>query len=106
MFKTTKSQTRTDNTVDFWEAQGTDPTVKPYIKENYLDTGKIIQAETILSEDGQTLSRVVYWESEAAHQEFLDDPIIQEKLITPGHTYMDDGGIDRTTATEEVTDFV
>ena len=50
--------------------------IKAYIEENYVVTGMRISVEKIISEDATTRTYTTVWVDQAAHETFLNDPIM------------------------------
>jgi hypothetical protein len=74
MFKVTITSIKIDSTVEFWES---DSDIEDYIKEFYIDTGKILSAETIDINEGLTKVCIISFLNKKIWNEFLKDPVMQ-----------------------------
>jgi hypothetical protein len=69
---------------------------KSYFQTNYLDTGKYLgTADSSISDDGLVLTTSALWESFQDHDQFANDPMIQENMLNAYANYNLAHGITR-----------
>jgi hypothetical protein len=90
--------------VDFWTRDN--PAVTPeyliYNKDTYILTGKLLNAETNISEDGLTLTTMLIWDSQASSDAWRNDPIVQEQFVQVMKSYHAANGITVVRTEEEI----
>jgi hypothetical protein len=79
MIRRTKTWTRPNTSVKFHKS---DSEFSAYIKETYIDTGKRLSKDKILSEDKLTLTLVTTWVDQAAHDEFVNDARVHADVVS------------------------
>jgi hypothetical protein len=104
MYKITGTQTR-PNTQTAFLTSASDVIggeVYIYIRENYINTGKIISHEVAVSEDQLTMTSTRLWATESDFNDFMADAYIVDNFINPGNAFMDLNSITRTRTAETV----
>jgi len=88
MYTSISIQTRPDKTIPFWSIRehGTMKYFK-YLKEFYLDTGKIKKTETSLSDDELHLTTTVDWNDQKDYIAFKNDSVVIESFLNPWNEY-------------------
>lgn len=102
MHKIIGTQTRPNTQTPFltFESGGFTGEVYFYIRDNYINTGKMISYEVTISEDQLTMTGVRIWANESAFNDFMADTYIIDNFINPGNAYMDANGIIRDRTSE------
>lgn len=79
MYKVIITSIKKDFETEFWES---DSDLEDYIFETYISSGKMISANTCVSEDGLTKICEIEFLDRNCYQEFLKDPVMlyQEKI--------------------------
>jgi hypothetical protein len=96
MFVVTRKQTRPNTTVEFFAIRNfPDPLgeFKQYMDTTYMSTGKLIDSDETISEDGLTKTIVTTWVDEAAATQWVNDPICNEKFTNLYKQHCQDNGI-------------
>lgn len=102
MFKITRKQKRNDQSIAFFDPKNSmSEEVRNHIQQNYILTGKLLLSEDELSQDGLTLTTVIFWDSESSAREFGNDPVVSENLFKSGKSFTSDNNIELS-ITEEV----
>jgi hypothetical protein len=73
---------------------------KQYIKQTYVDTGKILSTSDSISEDSLTLTSTNVWVNEAERTAFMNDPVVKRhfEFLT---NYRKSAGISHTWINKE-----
>lgn len=82
MYQITAKHTRPSVDVEFYSVLGEDSdniTFRRHWNTAYKQTSKLLVLDSQLSSDGLTLTTTMLWESEAAYNEALADPIVSNK---------------------------
>lgn len=74
MYKVIITSVKVNPNVEFWQS---DSDIEDYIKETYIDTGKIISAETIYSDNGLEKICSINFLDKQAWTDFIKDPVMQ-----------------------------
>ena len=74
MYKVTITSIKIDPVVEFWES---DEDIEDYIKEKYIDTGKILSAVTNYFDDDMKKICEIDFLDKQSWNDFIKDPIIQ-----------------------------
>jgi hypothetical protein len=82
--------TRPNTTLPFYRAT---EAAKNYQKATYEDTGKRVNFEYQLSQNGLVLSLISNWKDQAAYDEFYNDSQNQTLLFGPRQAYCQANGI-------------
>jgi hypothetical protein len=64
-----------------------DAEIKRYFYITYMQTGKFIVNESVLSEDGLTLMITLYWESQEEYAHLLNDSYLKENFYNDRNAY-------------------
>ena len=103
MIKSTKTYTRPNTTVSFFNHQAEiNQETKIHMKTTYIDTGKMVSTETSTSPDQLTITAVVTWFSQADLDQFTNDPIIVNGVTGLRSAYNAAFGITESTVVEEI----
>jgi hypothetical protein len=82
MYQITAKHTRPSVDVEFYSVMGVDydnVTFRSHWDATYKQTGKLIFLDSQLSLDRLTLTTMMLWDSEAAYNEAMADPIVSRK---------------------------
>jgi uncharacterized protein (DUF779 family) len=102
MIKIVKIQTRPKTDIPFfYQTDLIVPEYGPYLKKNYLDTGKLIKADRTLSEDQLTLTLETVWESQNAFAEYFTDSFCVENFLKISTEYEQLNDIKSQTTSDE-----
>jgi hypothetical protein len=94
MHITTSQQIRPNQDTQFWSGRDTLSTdFLKYLKETYYITMKIKKSDSVLSDDGLTLTTNTYWNTEKDYLEFKNDQKVVEGFINPFNDYAASTGI-------------
>jgi hypothetical protein len=74
VYKVIITSVKVDPNVEFWES---DSDIEDYIKETYIDTGKIISADTVYSDNGLEKICSIDFLDKTDWTNFTKDPVIQ-----------------------------
>lgn len=95
MYKITRVQSRPSTTVEFWDDDH--PLVseefKTYKQTTYVDTGKLINKTSELSDDGLLITIVGNWQNQEAFESYYNDPRFNNEFEIPAQQYMQENGI-------------
>lgn len=101
MYSVTKTQIRPNTETKFYfERFRPADDVKKYIKEKFMDTGKLIKTDINLTGDRAEFKTL--WESRAALLEFQTDEFISDNVISPAFNYELDNDIKTSFVVEEI----
>ena len=75
-----------------------------YIKETYVDTGKILSRSQKLSEDQLTRTVITIWVNDEERLIYLEDPIAAQRLATVVDYFKKTDGLDVKCINQEVAD--
>lgn len=94
MYRSVSKQTRPALTVPFWNGQDhlTDDD-RNYLQEHFISTGKLINTESNVVDNGLGLETVNIWIDETAYLSFRQDQYIRDHFITPQQEYRDANNI-------------
>ncbi len=102
MFKTINQQHRPNLDVEFWSLKNhVSQEYRIYIKENYIDTKKIVESNFTTSPDGLVLTVETYWADEKDLWDYVADPVIVDNVIDPQSEYAEENGITLKSINEE-----
>lgn len=104
MFLVTRQQTRPNTSVEFFGPDNpviTEET-KTYVRENYVITGKQLNSERSVTEDGLTLTMQTIYQSEEAFEEYKNDQFLIENLISKSAAYCEANGIQQTLVSKDI----
>jgi hypothetical protein len=95
MYKLTTVQTRPSTSVDFWTRDNPAVTAEYllYNKDTYIVPGKLLNADTTISEDGLTMTTSLIWASQEDSDAWRTDPVVQEQFVQLMKSYHADNGI-------------
>lgn len=100
-----KKQTRPDASVPFFFESGLpNKDYGIYLKEKYINTGKLMSVDREMSEDKLSITLTTIWASQEAFAEYFSDPFCVEKFLKISADYDLDHGI--TTESYGDTGFV
>lgn len=103
MFLVTRTQVRPNTSIDFFGSDN--PAIPPgtliHIRDTYVVTGKQVNVERSVSEDGLTLIMKALWSSEEAFNEYKNDQIVTNNLINISTAYCEANGISLTLVSKE-----
>ena len=95
MFLVTRTQVRPNTSVEFFGQDN--PAIAPeaitYMRENFIITGKQVNNDRTVSEDGLTLTVNTIWQSEEVFNEYRNDQFVIDNLINTSNTYCEANGI-------------
>jgi len=103
MYKLTTVQTRPSTSVEFWTKDNSAVTAEyiAYNRDTYVLSGKLLNADTVVSEDGLTMTTSLIWASKEDSDAWKTDPVVQESFIQVMKSYQTNNGI-TAERTEEV----
>ncbi len=94
MHRTISQQRRPNKDVEFWTAKKhVAKEYNLYVKENYVDTKRILNTEATVSEDGLLLTVETTWADEKDLLDFISDNIILKNIIDPSNDYAEKNNI-------------
>lgn len=94
MYKTSNQQHRPNKEVSFWSSKILVPLeYNLYVKKNYIDTKKMVDTITNLSEDELVLTTEIHWADEKDFLEFVADPIVVNNILDPLNEYAEKNNI-------------
>lgn len=89
-----KKQTRPSVDVPFFfESQYVNKEYGPYLKKNYIDTGKLLTVDRAMAEDKLSMTMTTVWESQEAFAEYYADPFCIENFLKISAEYEQTHGI-------------
>lgn len=89
-----KKQTRPSTDIPFFfESPLVRKEYGPYLKTNYIDTGKLITVVREMSEDKLSITLTTVWESQEAFAEYYSDPFCIENFLKISTEYDQTHGI-------------
>ena len=80
MYKTIRQQIRPNTDVEFYSPENSSnitQDMKRYLFFTYVSTGKQLDVEKTISEDGLTQTITILWDSEESNNEYMIDPITE-----------------------------
>jgi len=103
MFLVTRTQVRPNTSVEFFgqDNSAITPEAIAHMRENYITTGKQINSDRIVSEDGLTLTVATIWQSEEAFNDYRNDQFVVDNLINVSNAYCQANGIASTLVGKE-----
>lgn len=105
MITLVKKQTRLSVDVPFFFESGlNNKEYGVYLKEKYMDTGKLLAADREMSEDKLSITLTTLWESQEAFAEYFSDPYCVQNFLKISSDYDQEHGI--TTESYGDTGFV
>jgi hypothetical protein len=95
MYKLTTVQTRPSTNVEFWTRDNPAVTAEylAYNRDTYILTGKMLNADTTVSEDGLTMTTSLIWASEADSDAWREDLVVREGFLSHMKAYQTSNGI-------------
>jgi len=104
MFLVTRQQVRPNTSVAFFgqEQAGMSPEAMAHIREAYIVTGKQVNVERSISEDGLTLTVQTIYQSEEAFDEYKNDQVVIDNLITVSSAYCTANDIQQTLVSKDI----
>lgn len=89
MYTINIKMTRPNTDVIFYtlKDEAVDASIKKYFYTTYMETGKFIVNESVLSEDGLTLMITLYWESQEEYTIFHDDIYLKDNFYNDRNAY-------------------
>jgi hypothetical protein len=94
MISLVKTQTRPSADIPFfYQTKLVRPEYGPYLKANYIDTGKLVKFDRTISEDQLTITSMTEWESKEAFIEYITDPFCIENFLKISTEYEQLNGI-------------
>jgi hypothetical protein len=104
MYRVITKHIRPNQAVDFFSPKTStlvSDETRTYIRNNYVDSGKIVHSEDSLSENGLELTITAVYQDEAAYNEWRNDTTITEGVYNIGLGYREANGITSTTLSAE-----
>ena len=88
MFITISKQKRPTLEISFWSSKliNSDDYSK-YVKETYVNTGKLQSSQSVLSADGLEMTTTVHWNSEEDYIAFRSDNRVLNEFLNPFNSY-------------------
>lgn len=81
-------QHRPNKDIDFWmPSKHTSPEIELYVKKNYIDTKKMLNSKTTVSDDGLVMTTEIHWADQKYMNDFTADPIIVENILNARSGY-------------------
>jgi hypothetical protein len=99
MFKVIRKQTRPNTGVPFWQGQNSPlltAEFMTYYAEKFMSTGKFINADTTISNDGLELTTETLWDSEESYNEYTSDETCIAQFINLANNHFETNGITST----------
>jgi hypothetical protein len=96
MYRVITKHTRQSQTVDFFSPKTStlvSDETRAHIRNNYVITGKIVNSEDSLSENGLELTIEAIYQDEATYNEWRNDTTITEGIYAIGTAYREANGI-------------
>lgn len=89
-----KKQTRPSTDIPFFfESNLVNREYGMYLKKNYIDTGKLITVDRVMSEDKLSITLTTMWESQKAFADYYSDPYCIENFLKISSEYDQLNGI-------------
>lgn len=92
MYTVTRTFTRPDTSVAFFDARTTSDEFREYFRENYIATSKSILIHHELSSDSLVLTATSLWDTEESFNQFLNDSTCA-LIVQAAQTYNTTNGI-------------
>jgi hypothetical protein len=104
MFLVTRQQIRPNTSVEFFgqDQANMTPEAMAHIRETYVITGKQVNVERSVSEDGLTLTIQTIYQSEEAFEEYKNDQVVIDNLFTVSSAYCTANGIQQTLVSKDI----
>lgn len=104
MFLVTRTQVRPNTSVEFFgqDNSAIAPETGTYIRETYVITGKQVNVERSVSEDGLTLTIQTMYQSEEVFNEYRNDQFVIDNIINISKTYCEANGIQQTLVSKDI----